>query len=69
MEPSAVAGMLETLKKEGADMVSSYVTEVLVNSTSELDKKWLEWETKYPHQDMSQVIGSAKVGNLSQRKF
>ncbi len=64
MEPAAVAGLLETLKEESADMVSSCVTEVLVNSTSELDKKWLEWETKYPHQDMSQVVGSAKVGNL-----
>lgn len=64
MEPTAIAHMLETLKKENVDMVSSYVKEVFVNSADEIDSKWHEWETKYPRQDTSRILYAASTGNL-----
>jgi len=64
MEPSAVVRMLEILMKENVDMVSSFVKEVTVNSTDEIDSKWQEWETKYPRQDISRILYSAGTGNI-----
>jgi glycosyltransferase involved in cell wall biosynthesis len=64
MEPTAVARMLEILKKENVDMVSSYVTEVTVDSADEIDKKWNEWETKYPRQEKSSILYAAGTGNI-----
>ena len=64
MEPTAVERMLEILRKENVDMVSSYVKEVTVNSPEEIDSKWQDWETKYPRQDTSRILYAAGTGNL-----
>ena len=64
MEPTAISRMLEILKKENVDMVSSYVTEVFVDSADEIDKKWTEWETKYPRQEKSSILYAVGTGNI-----
>ena len=64
MEPTAVARMLGILKRENVDMVSSYVTEVTVDSADEIDQKWQELETKYPRQEKSRMLDAAVTGNI-----
>jgi glycosyltransferase involved in cell wall biosynthesis len=64
MEPTAVARMLEILKKENVDMVSPSVTEVTVDSADEVDQKWQEWETKSLRQEKSRMVDLAGTGNI-----
>jgi len=64
MESTAIARSLEILKKENADMIQSCVIEVTVGSADEIDKKWGEWETKYPRQEETRVVDLTGTSNL-----
>ena len=64
MESTAVANSLETLKKEGVDMVQSTITEVIVDSADEIPEKWAEWEKKYPRREITRIVELTGTGNL-----
>lgn len=65
MEPTAVASMLEILKKENVDIVSPYVTAVFVDSLDEIDRKWSEWEAaKRLRQQKSRIVDVAGTANI-----
>jgi len=64
MEPTALIRMLEILKKENVDMLLPTITVVTVNSVDDLDKKWREWETKYPRREESKIVQAAGTCDL-----
>lgn len=60
MEPTAVSCMLETLRREEADMVAVKIPEVFVDSVDEVDVKWSEWQAKVQRGD--KCVDSPAVG-------
>jgi len=62
MEPIAVVRALEILKKETVDIVYSFVKEVTVSSSEEVNTKWQYWVANL-HQDKSNTPqGGAVLG-------
>jgi len=63
MEPSAIENLLNILRTENADIVSACITQVNVDSVDEIEKKWHEWETKYPRQNEVKIVDVIATGN------
>ncbi len=71
MDQKAISNLLEAMNKEKADIVTSAIAEVYIDSCEDIKKNWTKWQNTYFKNQNQQLINNCTMGNtlISKKVF